>query len=69
MKRLLALLPLAALPALGQCVMCFRTAAAQQHARAQVLNHGILILGLPPFMILAGFVFLAYKRSGKYRDR
>ena len=45
MKRLVAAAQLAALPALAQCVMCFRTAEAQQHARAEVLNMGILLLG------------------------
>jgi hypothetical protein len=63
MKRLLALLPLAAAPALGQCVMCFRTAAAQQGARAYVLDIGILLLGAPPFLILAGYCFLFYKKN------
>ena len=68
MKRLLALVPVVATPALAQCVMCFRTAAAQQVERARVLNLGILLLGVPPFLILAGFCFLAYKRSGQYRE-
>jgi hypothetical protein len=52
----------------AQCVMCFRTAAAQNKARAQVLNSGILVLGVPPFLILAGFVALAVKRSKTYRE-
>ena len=34
-----------AMPAGAQCVMCYRTAHAQQDARAHVLNSGILILG------------------------
>jgi hypothetical protein len=63
MKRLLALLPLTALPTWGQCVMCFRTAAAQQGARAHVLDIGILLLGVPPFLILAGYCFLFYKKN------
>ncbi len=63
MKRLLAALPLAAMPAVAQCVMCFRTAEAQQAARAQVLNMGVLLLGAPPFLILAGYCYLFYKKN------
>lgn len=47
---------------LAQCVMCFRTAEAQQLERARVLNEGILLLGIPPLCILAIFVYLAYRR-------
>ena len=47
----------------AQCVMCYRTAHAQQGARAQVLNVGILILGAPPFLILAGFVAFVFRRD------
>jgi len=53
-----------ALPAGAQCVMCYRTAHAQNEARSRVMNLGILILGAPPFLILAGFVgFVAYKNK------
>ena len=53
-----------ALPAGAQCVMCYRSAASQNNARARVLNMGIVILGAPPFLILAGFVgFVAYKNK------
>ncbi len=45
-----------------QCVMCFRTASAQQLERARVLNDGIVLLGIPPLCILAGFAYLAYRR-------
>ena len=47
----------------AQCVMCQRTAAAQQWERAQVLNTGIFVLLLPPLLILAAIVYIAYKRS------
>ena len=66
MKRLLSIASLAAalaLPAASQCVMCFRTAHAQQAARAKVLNWGILSLGIPPFAILTGFVVFVFKRD------
>jgi hypothetical protein len=52
-----------ALPATAQCVMCYRTAHAQQDARAHVLNFGILILGAPPFLILAGFVAFVFRKD------
>jgi hypothetical protein len=68
MKRLGALLPLMSTGAFAQCVMCFRTAAAQQSERARVLNAGILIMLVPPLVILGGFVLLMYKRSRTYAD-
>ncbi len=48
--------------ALLQCVMCFRTAAAQQAERARVLNEGIFLLGIPTLCILSGFAWIAYRR-------
>jgi len=68
MKRLAALLPILASSAYAQCVMCFRTAAAQNAARAHVMNLGILIMGIPPILILAGFLLLCYKRRKTYAD-
>ena len=72
MKRRLAGLALAAalaLPAGAQCVMCYRTAAAQNAARSRVMNLGIVLLGAPPFLILAGFVgFVAYKNNKTRED-
>jgi len=71
MKRLLlvpALFGALSLPAGAQCVMCFRTAAAQNHARSMVMDKGILILGAPPFLILAGFVAFVFSRDKKFRQ-
>jgi hypothetical protein len=62
MKKL-ALLTVLSLPLSAQCVMCYRTAHSQQSARARVLNAGILILGVPPFLILAGFVAFVFKHD------
>jgi hypothetical protein len=56
------------LPASSQCVMCFRTSHAQQAARARVLNAGILILGAPPFLILAGFVAYVFRSNDRDRE-
>ena len=68
MKRLLAISSLVAPIANAQCVMCFRTAAAQQIERARVLNAGILVLGIPPFLILAGFLLLCWRRSRTFAE-
>jgi hypothetical protein len=68
MKRLLAILLLTASLSSAQCVMCYRTAAAQNSARSQVMNMGIFILGVPPFVILGGFLLLCWRRSRTYAD-
>ena len=52
----------------AQCVMCYRTAHAQNQARARVLDAGIVILGAPPFLILAGFIAFVFQRSDRYRE-
>ena len=66
MRRALAIALLAASSAFSQCVMCFRTAAAQEAARARVMNLGIIIMLIPPLVILAGFMLLFYKRRQTY---
>jgi hypothetical protein len=68
MKRLLPILALAVSAANAQCVMCFRTAAAQQLERARVMNIGIGIMLAPPVLILAGFLYLAYRRNSSCND-
>ena len=71
MKRLLLVPALSlalTLPVGAQCVMCYRTAHAQSEARSHVLNLGILILGAPPFLILAGFVAFVFSRNNHYRQ-
>ncbi len=47
---------------LAQCVMCNRTAAAQQAGRAAVLNHGIVVLLIPPLLILGAFAWIVWQR-------
>ena len=66
MRRLLLVPALAAalsLPMSAQCVMCFRTAKAQNQARSKVMNAGILVLGAPPFLILAGFIAFVFRKD------
>ena len=70
MKKLLttaALLTALSMPAGAQCVMCYRTAHAQNEARSRVLDLGILILGAPPFLILAGFVAFVFSKNNQFR--
>jgi hypothetical protein len=50
---------------IAQCVMCYRTAAAQQLERSRVLNSGILILLAPPILVLAGILLLAFRKSNQ----
>jgi ABC-type methionine transport system permease subunit len=72
MKRFLPVAALAAalsLPAGAQCVMCYRTAHAQNNARAHVLDMGIVILGAPPFLILAGFIAFVFSRDKVGQDK
>ena len=47
----------------AQCVMCFRTAEAQQGERSRVLNSGIVILLIPPLVVLAGIIWFAWRRD------
>jgi hypothetical protein len=67
-KRLAALFPLLSSGAFAQCVMCFRTAAAQNLERQRVMNAGIFVMMLPPFVILAGFLLLCWRRSQTFAD-
>ena len=70
MKKLLPVAALAAalsIPASAQCVMCYRTAHAQNDARSRVLDVGIVILGAPPFLILAGFIAFVFSKDKQFR--
>ena len=53
----------------AQCVMCYRTAAAQQAARSEVLNTGILILLIPPLLVIAGILGLAWWKNRAATER
>jgi hypothetical protein len=71
MRKLLPIAALAAalsMPASAQCVMCYRTAHAQNDARSRVLDFGILILGAPPFLILAGFIAFVFSKDKQFRQ-
>lgn len=71
MKRAIAVAAIAAglsIPASAQCVMCYRTAHAQNEARSRVMNLGILLLGAPPFIILAGFIAFVFSKDKVGQD-
>jgi hypothetical protein len=51
------------IPVSAQCVMCYRTAKAQNQERSRVMNLGIFLLGAPPFLILAGFIGYVFHRD------
>lgn len=68
MKRLLLLFTALVLTADAQCVMCYRTSKSQNQARGHVLNTGILLLGAPPFLILAGFIAYVFTRDTPPED-
>ena len=51
--------------AAGQCVMCARTAAAQQSERAAILNHAIYVLLIPALAIFAAIVGMAMVRRSR----
>ena len=68
LPAIIILLAALTLPASAQCVMCYRTAHAQNQARARVLDAGIVILGVPPFLILAGFIGYVFSRNERYRE-
>ena len=48
---------------LAQCVMCARTAAAQNIERSLVLNKGIVILLVPPIAAFAAICIMAWRKS------
>jgi hypothetical protein len=52
---------------LAQCVMCYRSAAAQGAARARVFNLGIVILLIPPALILAAILYIAVRKDAPPR--
>lgn len=63
--RRLLMLCLAATPAAGQCVQCFRNAQAQTAEQARAMNLGILFLLLPVFGLLCGMAWIAWRRNNE----
>lgn len=49
--------------AVAQCVMCYRTAAAQQAERVRVLDSGIVILLIPPILVLGLILWMAFRKD------
>lgn len=61
---ILALLMLLPDAAHAQCVMCKRTAEAQNAAQARRMNQSILILALPPVFMI-GAILMRAARTGR----
>ena len=61
---LLALAPAAS----AQCAMCANAAASQQAEARKALNLGIATLVAPTFLLIGGFVVLAYQRRNAPED-
>jgi cytochrome c oxidase subunit IV len=59
---ILALMMLLPDAARAQCVMCKRTAEAQNAAQVRRMNLGILVLAIPPVLIVAGILARAAQR-------
>ena len=59
---ILALLMLLPDAARAQCVMCKRTAEAQNAEQARRMNRGILVLAIPPVLILGAILARAARR-------
>jgi hypothetical protein len=49
-------------PLLAQCVMCARSAAAQNAERARLFNEGILVLLIPALTVFGAVLYLAVRR-------
>lgn len=58
----LLLFPISTAITFAQCVMCARTASAQNLERVAVLNQGILILLVPPIAGLLAILTMAWRR-------
>ena len=48
------------------CSMCRETAAFQKDRAVGALKRGIVMLAVPPAAIAGGFVWLTWKRSGRF---
>jgi hypothetical protein len=62
-RRFALSLAFAALPAAAQCVMCARSAAAQNQERLTALMNGVVVLLIPPVTILTALLVVAWRRG------
>jgi hypothetical protein len=46
------------------CAMCYTSAAAAKKAGVQALQHGILILLVPPLLMFLGIAWFTFRRRG-----
>jgi hypothetical protein len=50
------------------CAMCYTSAAAAKQAGIQALQNGIVILLVPPLVMFAGIIWLAYRSSTRWDE-
>lgn len=62
---LLLLAALSAAPALGQCSMCYTSAAAASKKGQRAITNGVLLLLFPAASMMAGLVFVGVRYSRK----
>ena len=48
------------------CAMCYTSAAASKGGGISALQHGILILLIPPLLIFTGICVAAFRRPNKF---
>jgi hypothetical protein len=60
----LALLLAAALPAFGQCALCYESASAAGKKGQQAITRAIVVLLMPTIGMMAGLVTLAVRYKG-----
>jgi hypothetical protein len=56
-----AFISVGSISVLGQCSMCNAVASAQSEGAAKALNHGILLLLVPPVGIMSAILIWAFK--------
>jgi hypothetical protein len=70
-SRRLALCAALFLPALTyaqNCALCYTQAAGSGSRMITALRSGILILAIPPMLICAGIIWMAYKKRNQFNE-
>ena len=51
------------------CAMCYTSAAAAKKAGIQALQHGVLILLVPPLLMFLAIFWVTFRRRGTWRAK
>jgi hypothetical protein len=65
LAKLVLLLALSALPAFGQCAMCYSSAKGASNGGQAAITKGVLALLLPPISMMVGLVGFAFRYKRK----